>query len=156
MIAHGFDPSRGRWIPWCFVGGMLLVVAVNAVLVWFALSSFTGVATPRAYDRGRTYNDVLTEAARQDALGWRAATTFEGNELRVRVTDAPGAPVQGELGGVLLRPLSGESLALGFRRIGPGLWAATVRPPHPGLWQARLRLQGPGGAFDIRERVIAP
>lgn len=156
MTARGFDPTRGRWIPWCFAGGMLLVVAVNAVMVWLALSSFTGVATSRAYDRGRTYNDVLTEAARQDALGWRATTALDGSELRVRVTDAAGAPVAGELGGVLLRPLSGESLTLGFDRIGPGLWAAAVQPTHRGLWQARLRLLGPAGPFDIRERVIAP
>lgn len=156
MIADGFDPARGRWIPWCFVGGMLLVIAVNAVMVWLALSSFTGVATSRAYDRGRTYNDVLAEAARQDALGWRAATTLEGGELRVRVTDAGGAPVPGELGGVLLRPLSGERLTLSFERVGPGLWVAAVQPTHPGLWQARLRLLGPTGPLDIRERVIAP
>ena len=39
----GFDPKRSRWIPWIFVGGMLLVVAVNAVLVFASVSTFTGV-----------------------------------------------------------------------------------------------------------------
>ena len=62
MNSQGFDPTRGRWIPWVFVGGMGLVIGVNAILVWFALTTFTGVTTPRAYDRGRTYNDVLAEA----------------------------------------------------------------------------------------------
>ena len=68
-----FDPKRSTWIPWVFVGGMALVVLVNLVLVYAALSTFTGVTTGKSYDRGRSYNQVLAEAARQDALGWAAA-----------------------------------------------------------------------------------
>ena len=61
MNDRGYDPSRGRWIPWAFAGGLLLVVAVNAVLVYYAVSTFTGVTTPRAYEQGRRYDEVLVQ-----------------------------------------------------------------------------------------------
>ncbi len=156
MSARNFDPSRGRWIPWVFVGLMLMVVVVNGGMAWVALSTFTGVTTPHAYDRGRTYNDVLAEAARQDALGWRGTVTLEGGVLRVRVADRAGAPVQGRLEGILQRPLTREATALEFSPAGAGVWQAEASPPLPGQWEARLTLHGREGAFDIRARVHTP
>ncbi|MCX7932739.1 MAG: FixH family protein [Rhodovarius sp.] len=150
------DPSRSRWIPWAFVGAMLLVVAVNGVMVWLALSTFTGVTTPRAYDRGRAYNEVLAEAARQDALGWRSSVRLEAGRLVVEVEDAEGRPVQGLLAGALHRPLSLEVVALEWRPLAPGRWAAAVADLPPGQWEARLSLTGREGRLDIRRRVIAP
>ena len=41
MNSQTFDPKRSRWIPWVFVGGMLLVVVVNGVLIFSAISTFT-------------------------------------------------------------------------------------------------------------------
>jgi nitrogen fixation protein FixH len=58
------DRPRGRWIPWLFVGGFLLVCAVNGVMIWVALSSWTGLAANQPYDRGLAYNRNLAAAAR--------------------------------------------------------------------------------------------
>jgi nitrogen fixation protein FixH len=150
------DPQRGRWIPWIFVAGMLLVVAVNGVLVVAALTTFTGVTTGHAYDRGRTYNDVLQAAARQESLGWRAEVRLEGPGLSVRVLDRDGAAVPGRLDGVLQRPLEGMEVPLDFAALG-GRFVAAVQPPLPGQWEARLTLRAPSGdKFDIRQRVMVP
>jgi nitrogen fixation protein FixH len=150
------DPSRGRWIPWVFVGGMLVVVAVNATLIWFALTTFTGLTVGHSYDRGRTYNAVIAEAARQEALGWAARVSLEGATLAVAVTDRDGLPVAGRIAGVLLRPLEGTELPLDLAATAPGRFAARVEGLRPGQWEARLTLTGPGqAALDIRQRVIA-
>jgi nitrogen fixation protein FixH len=117
-MQRDYDPKRGRWIPWVFVGGMGLVVAVNALLVWFALSTFTGVTVPRAYERGRGYDQVLTEAARQDALGWRGDITLEAGMLRLAMQDAAQQPLHGRVEGVMLRPLEGVEVPLGFAATG--------------------------------------
>ena len=101
MSAAMHDPKRSRWIPWVFVGGMTLVVMVNLVLVYFAVSTFTRVTVPRSYERGRGYDTVLAEAARQDALGWQAEVALAGGALRVAATDREGRPVHGRLDGVL-------------------------------------------------------
>ncbi len=157
MSAAMHDPKRSRWIPWAFVGGMTLVVLVNLVLVYFAISTFTGVTVPRSYERGRGYDTVLAEAARQDALGWRAEVTLAGGTLRVSATDRNGRPVHGRVEGVLLRPLEGRELPLAFAPAGSGIWVAQVRPPERGQWEVRLTLFGPDEVpFDIRQRVVVP
>ena len=62
--------ARGRWIPWLFVGFLVVVAAVNGVMIWYALSSWTGLAANQAYDNGLTYNQNLA-AARPHLAGSR-------------------------------------------------------------------------------------
>lgn len=157
MQHAGYDPRRGRWIPWAFVGGFLVVLVVNALLIYYAFSTFTGVTVPHAYERGRGYDQVLAEAARQDALGWRAEVTLAGGQLNVVATDRDGRPVAGRVEGVLLRPLEGIALPLDFGPRGSGRWAAQAMPPERGQWEARLTLFGQDGTpFDIRQRLMVP
>jgi nitrogen fixation protein FixH len=152
-----FDPSRGRWIPYAFVGGMLLVVAVNGGLVYAALSTFTGVTVPRAYERGRNYDHVLAEAARQEALGWRADVGWNAGSLRVSVNDRDGLPVPGRLEGRLQRPLEDRGLPLAFAAGAPGQWAARLGEIAPGQWEVQLTLHGTDDRrLDIRRRIVVP
>ncbi len=149
--------NRSRWIPWAFVGAFAVVFAVNMLMIYYAVSTFTGVTVPRSYERGRGYDAVLAEAARQDALGWRAEVTLVDGMLTVAATDRDGLPLQGHMLGVLLRPLEGVELPLAFTPRGSGLWTAEASPPRPGQWDARLTLFGPDGMpFDIRRRVVMP
>ncbi|MDJ0388376.1 FixH family protein [Roseomonas sp. E05] len=148
---------RSGWIPWAFIGGMGLVLAVNAVLVWAALSTFTGVSVGQAYDRGLAYNDVLAETARQEALGWHASVLMDVQTLVVSVRDEAGQPVAGTLSGVLVRPVEGTRVALGFAAVAPGEFRAAAELPKRGQWEAQLRVHGAGGThLDIRERVFVP
>ncbi|MCQ4158561.1 FixH family protein [Roseomonas sp. GC11] len=150
-----FDPRRGRWIPWVFVGALGLVIAVNGVLIWKALSTFTGVTQGHAYDRGLAYNDVLAETARQEALGWNATLRVEGERLVVELRDRAGAPVPGVLRGDMERPLEGGTVPLEIAAEGPGRFTAPLALPRRGQWEARLVMTGPRGEeFDIRERVV--
>jgi nitrogen fixation protein FixH len=157
MSATTTDPNRSRWIPWAFVGGMAVVILVNGVLVYYAISTFTGVTVPRSYERGRGYDQVLAEAARQDALGWQAEVALAAGALTVTATDREGRPIYGRIEGVLQRPLEGLELPLAFASRGSGRWAAEALPPQRGQWEARLTLFGPGETpFDIRRRIIVP
>ena len=61
-----------RWIPWLFVGFFVVVIAVNGVMIWFALESWTGlVEQPRPTIRACAYNRNLEAARRQAELGWQ-------------------------------------------------------------------------------------
>lgn len=152
-----FDPRRSRWIPYAFIGGMLLVVAVNGVLVVSALTTFTGVTVTRPYERGRGYNQVLEEAARQQALGWRAEVSWLGGQLSVAVVDREGLPVGGRLDGELQRPLERTAHALNLISTTPGRWSADAAGLAAGQWEARLTLRGPAGErLDIRQRILVP
>jgi nitrogen fixation protein FixH len=146
-----------RWIPWVFVGGMLLVVGVNGGLVVAALRTSTGVAIERAYERGRGYGEVLAEAARQDALGWVAEVTVLDSALLVSMRDRDGRPVSGTLSGLLQRPAERDAVPLEWLRLGPGQWSAPREGIRPGQWQARLALSGPAGTvFEAQQRIYLP
>lgn len=152
---RGCDPKRSRWIPWAFVGGFAVVFTVNMLMIYYALSTFTGVTVTHAYERGRGYEAVIAEAARQDELGWRASVTLAGGRVSVAATDRDGMPITGRIEGALQRPLERTQLPLDFAPRGPGRWVAEVAPPQPGQWEVRLTLFGPNDVpFDIRRRVV--
>ncbi|WP_237213789.1 FixH family protein [Falsiroseomonas oryziterrae] len=152
-----YDPNRSRWIPWAFVGAFAVIISVNMVLVYAALTTFTGVTTGKSYDRGRAYNEVLAEAARQDALGWQARVTLQDGVVSLLAHDREGLPLGGRVEGVLLRPLEGAELRLDFAAAGPGKFIAFADLPGRGQWEARLTLTNERGEhLDIRQRLIAP
>jgi nitrogen fixation protein FixH len=155
QTTQDFDPRRSRWIPWAFVAFMATVVAVNAFMIVQAVSTFTGLTVSRSYDRGRTYNDVLAEAARQEALGWRTTASLDAGGVVLRVADRDGQPVPGTVTGYLLRPVEGTRIPIELGMTEAGRFAAEHPPLAPGQWELRATLRGPGGArFDIRERVF--
>lgn len=162
------DPNRRRagrppgwWIPWTFVGGFALVVAVNAALVLVAVRSWTGLVTERPYDRGLDYNRNLAAAAAMAELGWTArlaatAVPAGGYELTLEVRDRGGAPVGGlAVEGTLERPLqAGLDHPIVLAQQGPGLYRARVELPAAGQWHARLRLHRGAERMVVSERLV--
>src|SRR5690606_15078373 len=61
---------RGWWYPWLFVAALGLVVAVNGVLISYAVGSFSGLDTAQPYERGLDYNATLAAARAQEEMGW--------------------------------------------------------------------------------------
>ena len=147
-------PRRSLWIPFVFVGGMLVTFAVNGVLIWSALSTFTGTTVDRAYERGRQYNLVLEEATRQDALGVRFDVRIEAGRLTVAATHPDGTTVGGILAGELERPLEGDHAPVTFSQTRPGVWRADLAGLRPGQWDLRARLETKDGAVDTRQRLF--
>jgi len=155
---------RSAWIPWAFVGFMAVVFAVNGVFVWLALSTFTGTTIDRAYERGRLYNQVLAEADRQRAIGWRFDVSFRPEAeargtLVVQARDEGGAPVDRlEFDAVALRPLERpEPIPLALVETSRGRYVAALDLPKRGQWEVRLAARRGGvGPVEVRERIIVP
>ncbi|HWX48929.1 MAG TPA: FixH family protein [Roseomonas sp.] len=155
------QPRRGARTPWAFLGGMALVLAVNGALVWVALSAFTGAAVEPAQDRGPAYDEVLAEAARQEAMGWHAAVALDVRGLVVSLHDDAGQPVAGTLSGVLVPPWEGTR-GEGIRAprelvTAPDVLRAAVEMlPHE-LREAVLRLgDGSGSRSEAGEQAALP
>lgn len=162
------DPNRRRagrppgwWIPWVFVGGFAVVVAVNAALVLVAARSWTGLVTERPYDRGLDYNRNLEAAAAMAELGWTARLVATrgaagGHELTLEVRDRGGAPVGGlAVEGTLERPLAPDlDRPLALAPVGPGLYRVHLELPEGGQWHARLRLRRGAERMVVSERLV--
>ncbi len=155
---------RSAWIPWAFAAFMGVVVAVNAVMVWFALSTFTGTTVDRSYERGRLYNAVIAEAERQRAIGWRFDLSYQhGGDDRGRLIvlarDARGEPVdQLSLAAIAVRPLERpQPIPLAFVETARGRYVAEVALPRRGQWELQLAAwRGAVGPVEVRERIIVP
>ena len=158
MNGQSFDPKRSRWIPWVFVGGFGVVVAVNAVLITAAVSTFTGTTTVGSYDRGLGYGDVLAEAARQRALGWSGRVSRAGGAVVITLRQADGTPLPADavVTGRLQRPLERTALPLEFQPSAPGGWRALADVPAQGVWEAVLTVTRGSDRLELRERLTFP
>ncbi|BBK44984.1 membrane protein [Allostella vacuolata] len=156
------SPRRSAWIPWIFVGGMLLVVAVNAVMVRLAIGTFSGVTVERPYERGIAYNAVLAAQERQDRLGWTAKAelrTVDGRrEIVLLLADREGRALSpASLAAHLERPLEpGSRRDLSIDPTGDGRYAAPIDGLQPGQWDVTIDARGPDGRLHVRQRLIAP
>ena len=72
--ATGRGAARGSWIPWAFVLFFVVITAVNGVMIWYALESWTGLSSGEAYDDGLRYNQIWRpRAARPSSAGSRGS-----------------------------------------------------------------------------------
>jgi nitrogen fixation protein FixH len=160
--AGSTDRARGRWIPWMFVLGMLTVVGANATLVYFAMQSWGGLVTDRAFERGVTYNRLLAAAAAQDALGWNADVVFEaaangkGPTLVVALRNAGQEPMsRAVVAAEARRPLAThDPVLIAMRYVGEGRYAGAADSLRPGQWDIRLAVANEGSAAHFTQRIV--
>ena len=147
-------PKRvtGRHVLFGMLGFFGVIVAVNAVFVYLALNTFTGLSEPDAYRKGLDYNQNLAEAEKQRALGWKVkvgAVLDADGEARIRVeaADRNDAALSGlRLNGTLRRPTNeGFDQEVEFRAIGAGRYAADLQLPLRGQWDLDLVAEDAAG-----------
>jgi nitrogen fixation protein FixH len=157
--------AQDRWIPWTFVAGFVVVVAVNAVMVQIALSSFSGLATRSPYERGVAYNRVLDEAQRQAALGWQVDVSFasagresRAGRLEIIARDTAGAALDAaRVQAILTRPVERiEAVELTAPSVGAGRFEAFLNVPLAGQWDLQLIIHRGDQRMDLRRRLFVP
>jgi nitrogen fixation protein FixH len=162
--ARRAKPRSGRWIPWAFVAGFALVIAVNAALIWFAVGSFSGLAEAHPYQAGLAHNRTLEAARAQDALGWQAdlavAPAGKSGEVHVSLAlrDRNGAPVLPEsVTAEFVRPAAkGHDRSVSLS-VGPNdRYETTVPLGLPGQWEVRILARHAGGSWQTAQRVMVP
>ncbi|MFO1073614.1 MAG: FixH family protein [Geminicoccaceae bacterium] len=153
--------AKGAWIPWLFVAFFAVVIAVNATMVWYALESWTGIATNDPYDQGLTYNRNLAAAEAQAALGWQSRlaarlTKGQAAEARFVLTDAQGGPIEGaDVEASFERPTSeGVDFRLTLAPRDDGSYGASFALPVSGLWRVHITARRQGDLYVHDERVM--
>lgn len=150
--------SRSRYIPWLFVAGFAIVVGVNAIMITFAVGSFSGLYTPKPRERGLHYNDVVAEQKTRDALGWRIETGWqaETGRLELAVSDAAGRPLTGALvSAELVRPVEKRPpVAVTLATTDAGKFAGFVELPVRGNWDLDVVVERDGDRFAQTRRLF--
>jgi nitrogen fixation protein FixH len=155
------QPQRGRrsLIPWLFPGGLGLVVAVNMVLLWFALGTFPGLVETNSYERGRHYNEVIERAAAIAALGWHVDVELLADGVVVaRYRDRDGKPIGGlDPRATLTRPVGDPvRIEVRLREGSAGEYRAEIVLPHHGLWDVNIVAGARPVPHEMTARVNVP
>ncbi len=148
---------RSRFIPWLFVAGMLVVVAVNGALIYFAATTWSGMSVSRAYERGLTYNRALDAAARQDALGWSVDARFEAGRLVVVAADRNGRELADlRIAATLERPVGDARRRQMILMASAGAYVAEMGPLAAGQWDLRLTVERGADVIYVTRRLFVP
>ena len=153
--------SSYRWFPWAIAGAMALVVAVNLVLAYFAVSSAPRLVTAHPFDEGNGYNAVLDAAARQDALGWQTQLRVEKRVathgvLSAIIDDRAGKPLPGLSVSIQIdRPVGarGEQI-IDLKETAPGHYEAPAEFGELGQWELRLVARRGDALYEFSQRVV--
>jgi len=157
--------QRGWWYPYIFLGFFVVVVGVNGTMAFFATSTFSGLSTANAYEKGLSYNRNIAEAKAQAELGWTVETSsapVAGGAKQSRLTasfrDRDGKPVNGlEVRATLARPTAhGYDLPLVLAADGPGRYGVTATLPLDGEWDLELVALGKDASYQTQRRLILP
>lgn len=160
----GPRPVTGRRVLVWMLAFFGLVIAVNGIMAWFAISTFRGTVVDSAYKAGQAFNAEIEAARAQSARAWNvtvdvARTADGGANLRVLARDAEGHPIPATTVGARFERPSDRTLDIGIAMAEreAGIFVGASSPVASGQWDVVLSIEAQGGVpFRSRNRVILP
>ncbi len=137
------EESRFRFTGWHMLGVMMLffgtIIAVNAVMAWSAISSWSGLVVQNTYVASQEFNGKVEKAKAFAASGFAGELTIADGRVRYRLHDAGGAPVAAdEVTVTFKRPTDErEDFRLALVADGAGNYSAARTLPE-GQWIADI------------------
>jgi nitrogen fixation protein FixH len=161
MTAMANKEFTGRHLLIILISFFGVMLAVNAVFIYLALSTFSGLERPSAYQDGLKYNETIEEARAQDALGWSHKVALSPvGRIELTVTGASGEPVPGlAVSGRIERPVATDTRReLVLSEVREGVYAADADGIGPGNWiltlsAAKARPGGKDAVYRLKERL---
>lgn len=150
---------QGRHVLLAMLAFFGVVLGVNALMLWQAIATHSGVVALEPYRKGLAYNARIAAGERQAALGWSVDVTLGKDGLvALALADASGKAVEGLVAtGTLGRPTANHSdLRLRFAERQAGAYTADAGALEPGAWQLDVVVHAAGaqgGAGEIVYRM---
>ncbi len=124
---------RGIHLLYWLSGLFAVMLAVNAVFLFWALRSFPGEQVKNSYVLGLDYNSEVARRRQQEALGWTAEVGLSDeadSRLIVRILGPDQAPLTG-LAVLASTHVAGEASATSIELSegAPGEYAARIEAP---------------------------
>ena len=131
--------SYGKRVLLYFVMFFGVIIVVNAVFIYSALNSFTGVVTENPYEKGLAYNETLAKAKEQPKMNDRVS--YNNGILQWNLVDNENIAIDtATVTASLVRPVQdGYDFDTTLKNAGNGEYKATLDLPLKGLWQAHLK-----------------
>jgi len=148
-------PFTGRKMLIWTLGFFGVIIAVNLVLLAFALRTHTGLVAPNSYVASQNFNRKAAEAHAQAARGWKTAAAYGGGVLELTFAGPDGEPILNlRVEGGVGRPVSAaEDRHVVFSRAAPGVYRAAT-PLGPGEWMVEAVAAGAGEPYRLSRRFF--
>lgn len=134
-------PITGRMVLFAMLGFFGIIFAVNGSFMYFAISSFPGLSTEKAYEKGLSFNQTLEDVEKQNALGWTSAVNLTlGGKIMIEMRNREGDAVR-DLGvrAVLMRPLDNDrDQMLVPKELHPGTYQSSDAVVALGQWRVEI------------------
>jgi nitrogen fixation protein FixH len=150
---------------WIIIGCFSVVLIANGFLVFFALTTWTGLETEQPYVKGLAYNTNLESAKRQQALAWQVkfTTSFEPGEensanIQAHFTDGAGRSlIDLDVRILVTRPThAGYDLELALVHSSDGIYRGDLTLPLKGQWDFRILARRGEDVYQRVERIVTP
>jgi nitrogen fixation protein FixH len=152
-----------RYLPYLFFVFFGVVFFANGMLVYAAMSSWTGLNGEKHYIRGLAHNRTLEAVAAQRARGWTGSLALEpgaddDSVLRFRLTDKAEVGVVGaSVTARFMRPTHvGNDFTVRLQDLGGGRYVARAEVPLAGQWDVDVVAEHSKGRFQVTHRVQVP
>ncbi|MBB1490036.1 MULTISPECIES: FixH family protein [unclassified Paracoccus (in: a-proteobacteria)] len=126
-----------------------VIVGVNLLMAFKAVSTFPGLETPNSYVASQRFD---RERAAQAALGWTVTPEYDGRELTLMVRDAQGNPGRVQsLSATVGRPTHVRDDQVPQFIYENGLFRAPLALA-PGIWNIHVTAKAWDGT-EFRQRI---
>jgi nitrogen fixation protein FixH len=142
----------GRHVLAITVGAFAIIIAVNLLLAFKAVSTFPGLEVENSFAAGQGFNE---RKAAQEALGWTLTPAYADGRVTLRFVDAQGQPVTVQQLQVLIGRTT-EASDDHWPAFAPeaGLYAADL-PLARGKWMVKVTARSADGVlFEQRSELF--
>jgi nitrogen fixation protein FixH len=162
MAQSNADPViKGRHVLLGLIAFFGVMLLANAILLYLAVTTYSGGDTSNAYQKGLHYNATLEAAKLQSERGWRTELAYDDRTRRLilKVLDRTAAPVTGLHVAVSLeRPATDRNdRKVALKELGEGIYAAAI-DLAPGAWVvaivSRPGRKGGDSAYRLKQRLM--
>lgn len=150
-------PITGRTVLYTMFGFFAVIFAVNGAFLYFALSSFPGLSTERAYQKGVSYNQTLAKAEKQNAMGWVSYVSLSAQgEVAVELVDRDGSGVSGVGVTTMLRRPAQSQLDqdVALNETKPGHFSGAFSSLLAGQWHVQVSANQGGQAVFYKVHTV--
>lgn len=149
MVEHAAPNPKDKWIPRYFVMFFAVIVVLDSLFVYMAVSTQTGLVTEHPYEKGLAYNEILEKAHAQPVI--ENTVTYEDGVLRWEL------PIdEATVTAALIRPVKeGYDFEIDLENKGNGLYEARPELPLHGRWTAKLIAKWDNDEFQTSHSFIA-
>lgn len=132
--------KNGAWFPWMLVAILLVSVGANIYLVVRATNDPSFAIEPDYYAKAVEWDRIQDEKAASEALGWKMVVDARPDELRVRLTDRLGRPIDDAVVEVeaFHNARASQRIVGALAPLGQGVYRLEYPFERSGLWEYRL------------------